>query len=175
MPVSNFGDFRDGLHCASFVIGMHDGDENGLFVDSLLNLCGINAPVPINGQVSDAKAVQAFEGAAAIDNRRVFCHLRNDVVTSPPRLLRQGNAANGKVITFRATTSKRNFVGLASQHIGHLLPGRHDDFVSFLPVAVGTRWIAKPIGKALQHCLEHRRVNRGGCVIIEIDRAAYKP
>ena len=74
-----------------------------------------------------------------------------------------------RVIRFRPTAGEHNFRRLASQQRRQSLPGKIDSFSRFRGKGVAARRVAVTFPQKRQHFLDHRRVERRGRIVIEIN------
>ena len=96
--VAELADLANGLDDADFVVGVHDGDEDGLVVDGALQVFEIDEAVGLHGQIGDAVAL-LLELLAGVEDGLVLGDLGDDVVAA--LAVHLGDALDGEVVATR--------------------------------------------------------------------------
>ena len=166
--VADLADLADGLQDADFVVGGHDGDEDGLVVDGALQVFDIDEAVSLYRQIGDAIAV-LFEALAGVEDGLVLGDLGDDVVAA--LAVHLGDALDGEVVALGGAGGEDDLLGGGADELGDLLAGDLDGLLG-LPAegVVAAGGVAELGGEVGHHRFEHAGVERAGGVIVHVDR-----
>ena len=107
LPIS-----RDGLDDADFVVGVHDGDEDGLVGafgdDGALEVVEVDEAVGLDGQVGDDVA-HLLELLAGVEDGLVLGDLGDDVVAA--LAVHLGDALDGEVVGLGGAGGEDDLLG----------------------------------------------------------------
>ena len=169
--MAELADLGDGLQHADFVIGRHDGYQDGFVIHGPLQVFEIDEPVGLNREIGDAIAV-LFKALAGIEHRLVLGDLGDDMVAA--LAVHFGDALDGQVVALGRSRSKDDLLGSGPDQLGNLLPRRFDGLLR-LPSkgVVAASRVAELGGEIGQHRLQHPGIEWAGGVIIHINRQAH--
>ncbi len=156
-------DLGDGLDGADLVIGVHDGDEDGVFAQGAAQIMGGYAAMLIDGEGGYGKA-ERCQRAARLYHRRMLDGAGDDVTASFPQRLY--HADDGQVIGLGAATGKEHLVGVASEHRGYVGPRALHRPLGGDAIAVRAAGVAKELSQAGCDGLGHLGRDGGGGVIV---------
>ena len=114
------GNLLDWLERSHFIVGMHDGNEDGRAADLAGHFLRINPASGVRADITDLEP-QGFQVMAWVQDGRVFDFRRDDVVS--PVSQRMGHAFDHMVIGLGAARCENNFVGSRPHQAGNLLSG----------------------------------------------------
>src|SRR5260221_9668032 len=128
----DFADLLQRLNRPQFVVGVHDGDQRGLWTDGLADSFGIDEAVRIDCQVSDFDGVAAagdgtaflFKSLAGVQNGFVLNLSGDDVFGGACGV--SDNTEDGVIVGFGATTGENDFLGAGTDQPGNLFAGGFD-------------------------------------------------
>ena len=166
VAVGDAGDLRDGLDCADLVVGVHDGDEDGLGGDGLLNLLRVDHAMFVDGEVGGADAVR-LQVAAHLGHGRMFDRRGDDVVATVTVGFR--NSLDGVVVGLGAAAGEDEIVFRATEHTGNLLAGAVDSLTSGETEGVAAGGVAEEPVHVGQHGLGDGGVDGSGGVVVQVD------
>ncbi len=95
--MAELADFADGLQDTDFVVGGHDGDEDGLVIHGALQVFDVDEAIGLHGQIGDAVAV-LLKALAGVEHSLVLSDLGDDVVAALAVHFR--DALDGEVVAF---------------------------------------------------------------------------
>ncbi len=166
--MTDLADLADGLQHADFVVSGHDGDEDGLVVNGALEVFEIDETVCLYGQIGDAVAV-FLEALTGVEHGLVLSDLGDDVVAALAIHLR--DALDGEVVALSGAGGEDDLLGGGADEPGDLFARGLDGLLGFPAEAVvAAGGVAELASEIRHHCLQHSRIERGGGVIIHIDR-----
>src|SRR5579885_3202402 len=96
MPPGQPTNLDNWLQRAHLVVGVHDGNHNGLRRDGCLNCRRVYHPITINRQIGDMKAMPCLKIATGIEYRRMLNLAGNQMVATLPQ--RKGAALDSLII-----------------------------------------------------------------------------
>ena len=164
----DLADFRDGLNHADFVVGVHDGDQDGLGRDGAAQIVEIDAAVFLHRQIGDFVAV-FFEALTGIEHGLVLGHLRDDVVALFAIHFR--GAFDGQVGRFRGAAGENDFFRRGVDQLGDLAARVFHGFFGYpAEFVVAAGGVAELLSEIGQHRFDNARVHRRGRVIVHINR-----
>jgi hypothetical protein len=169
--MAELADGLDGLDDADFVVGVHDGDEDGLVGafgdDGALEVFHVNEAVGLDGEVGDAEA-GLLETLTGVEGGLVLGDLGDDVVAA--LLVHLGNTLDGEVGALGGAGGEDDLLGGATDEAGDLFAGLLDTLLGFPAEGVVARGgVAEDAGEVGHHGFEHARVERRGGVIVHVD------
>ncbi len=126
--VAELADFADGLQHADFVVGGHDGDEDGLVVHGALQVFKIDEAVCLDGQVGDAEAI-FLKALAGVEDGLVLGDLGDDVIAA--LAVHLGDALDGEVVALGGAGGEDDLLGGGADEFGDLLAGDVDGLLGF--------------------------------------------
>ena len=132
-------DRRDGLDRPDLAVGRHDGDEDRLCGQGLLDVGRVDPPDAVDGEERRREA-QFFKGLDGIEDRRMFDGRDDDVPA--PGLLAESQSLDGKIIGFGPARSEINFGALSADEPGDFFACRFDGFQG--PAALGMQALGIP-------------------------------
>ena len=88
---------------------------------------------------------------------------------TPLFTVQPGHAKNGKVVAFSAAAGENNFARFASPYGGNAVASVIQDGSSAPANVMDAGRVAENLAQKRQHRLAHRRVQRCGCVVIEVN------
>ena len=156
-------DLLQRLDGSDLVVGMHDGDENGVGANGRLQGGEIDQALAGHGQIGDLKAL-LLQFAAGLQDGRMLDAGGDDMFARCPYCA---------AMPFRARLSdsvppevKMISSGFAAQELCHLLPGLFQSLFCLQAKAVQAGGIAELLGKVGQHGLQDLgRHGSGGGVV----------
>jgi hypothetical protein len=119
--VGDVGNRPQILERADFVVGVHDGDEDGLCGDRGCNFGWLDPTIPIDGQIGHVVAL-TLKGAERLAYRRVLNGRGDDVAAARPA--DRGDTKEGEVIGLAAATGKNHLVRVGAKQCCKLLAHR---------------------------------------------------
>ena len=161
--MGQIGDFGDGLNGAHLVIGMHDGNQNGLWSNGSGHIIGINQSVTIDLQIGHFKTF-IFQKTTHLNYRGMFNGRGNDVVALIPISI--SHTFNRIIVGLGPAAGENDFIDTAAEHVSYLSSGRFHGFFGGNAVPMTTGRIAKMFIQIRQHGLSHPRINGRRSVII---------
>ena len=160
-------DFLNRLQHADFVVGVHDGDEDGLVGDSSAQLVQINQAFFAHRQVGDLAAV-LLQPLAGVEHGFVLGDGGYDVVAF--LAVHLGHALDGQVVGLSGAGGEDDLLRSGVDEGGDLLAGGVNPLLGLPAEAVvAAGGVAELVGEVRQHRLQHPRVHRGGSVVIHIN------
>src|SRR5579884_57009 len=159
-------DLRHRLNGANLVIGIHDGDEDGLIGDGPLYIFGIDAPIAINGQIGGLEA-ETLQVLAGVEYRVMLNGRGNDMIALLLRRLR--HTLDRQVVALRAATREGNLRWTAIEYFGHLLARGINRLHGMPPQRIDTAGIAIFCCQVRQHRLQYARIKRGSGRMVKVD------
>src|SRR5215469_15499826 len=165
--VAQLADLGPGLQHTDFVVGGHDGDQNGLVGHGVLQLVEIYEAVFLHRQVGDAVSV-FLQALAGIEHRLVFGDGRDDVI--PFLLVHFGDALDSQVVALSGAGSKDDFFGGGAHQPGDPFARNFDAFfrrpAKGVVAAGGVTELLHEVG---QHFFQHPRIHRGGGMVVHVN------
>ena len=113
----DFSDRRHRLKHADFVVGVEQGNENGLRRDRLFKRAEVKQAIASHGQIAYAKA-QLFEMPAGIEHRAMLRLPSDDVLATRSGALHR--AFEGKIDGLGAAAGENDLAELCSDGVRHL-------------------------------------------------------
>src|SRR5689334_18161274 len=166
--LGNFADFRDGIDDTNFIVGVHDGDQNRRRLNGRFQLVQADAPVLLHRQVGDLEAM-LLEVLAGIEHSFVLDGLSDDVVALLAEHLR--DALDHQVVGLGRAAGKNNFFRSGVNQRSDLLARVFYRFLAGPAEGMVTAGrIAELSGEIRQHRLQHPWIDRGGRVIVHVNR-----
>src|ERR1700722_9916064 len=166
--LGNFADFGDRVDHANFIVGVHDGDQDGSRADGGFQFIQVDSTVLLDRQIGNFKAF-FFQALAGVQDRFVLDGLGNDVIALFAEHLR--DALDHQVVGFGRAAGKDDFFGRGTDQRSNLLTRGFDRFfASPAEAVIAACGIAKFLSEIRQHRFHNARVNRRGGVIIHINR-----
>ena len=166
--VTELADFGNRLQHANLAVGRHDRNQDGLLIDSPRKIAQIDQPVGVHRQKGHAEAVlfQAFTG---VQHGLVLGHLGDDVVAA--LAVHLGDAFEGQVVALGGARGEDDLLGRGADQPRNLLARRFDALLGLPTKAmVAAGRIAELGCKVRHHRLQNPRIERGGGVVIHINR-----
>lgn len=166
----------DGLEGAGLVVGCHDGDQHGVGGERGGQGVGGDDAVVVDGQVGHVHAVQAFQGAAGLQDGGVFGDLGDNVRARAGATAgvagREDGAADGEVVGFGAGAGagEHDLGGVGADQADDLGAGAGQRALRFRAVGVAAGGVAEVLGQVWQRSLGNAGVDRGGGVVVQVDR-----
>ena len=165
---TNVGERSNG---ADFAVDVHDGDENGMPGNGFADSVRIDQPGTVNRHIGHFKAL-LFERLAGVKDGFVLGRRGNEMVSLVA--VCPGNAFERQVVGFGSPAGKDNFFRCGIDQRCYLLACRLHRFLGFPAIAVrATGGIAEFVGEVGHHGVEHRRSERRGGVMIEVNRSLH--
>lgn len=164
----NVGGLGDGLDGADFVVGGHDGDDDGFGADGLGEGIERDGAFAVDGEVGGAKAF-ALELSDGVEDGVVLDGGGDDVVPAAAGALREGGAPDGCVIGFGAAGGEDDLAGRSSEEVGDGLAGGMDSAASFLALEVNAGGVAPVGGEEGEHGFDDAGIRGGGRGVVEVD------
>ncbi len=96
-------------------------------------------------------------------------------VPPPGGLERLGDAAQREVVRLGAAAREDDFGRLGADELRHRRPRLVEDRLGALAEMMDARRVAEVLGVRAVMTLDDRRVDRGGRVVVEVDRASDAP
>ncbi len=161
--MGDLGDFLNGFDGADFVVGGHDGNQDGFVGNGRFHIGWIDQAVRVHGHIGDFKPL-LFQPFAGVQDGVVLDGGGDDVVAL--LAVGKGHALERPVIAFAAAGGEVHFFGVAVQRGRYLLAGGVERLARIQTGgmnAVGVAVAFRKIGKHFfKHCGGYRR---GGGVI----------
>ena len=166
--VADFANLADGLQDTDFVVGGHDGDQDGLVVDGTLQVVDVDEAVGLHRQIGDAIAV-LLQALAGVEYSLVLGDLGDDVVAALAVHLR--NALDGEVVALGGAGGEDDLLGGGADELGDLCArGFNGLFGLPAKAVIAAGRIAKLACEIRHHRFQHAGVERRGGVIVHVDR-----
>ena len=141
-------DLLNGLDGADFVVGKHDGNQDGLVRNGVFHLLRRYQAVFVYLKIRYLKAL-FFQRLAGMQNGVVFNGGGDDMVAFVFMLI--GHAAQRPVIAFGGAGGEENFARRGADGVCHLLSGMVDGFFGLPGETVYAGGVAKMLGKIRRH------------------------
>ena len=158
------GDWLDG---ADLVVGRHDGDEEGVGPQGLLDLLGPNAALCIDIEV---RHLDALRQCLAGMQHGMMLDLRRDDVAAAMAQSRLRERADDPVVALAAAAREEEFIRLSIEERGELAPRLAYGLARRAAGGVEARGIAELLAEVRQHLLDDARIDGRRRRVIEIDR-----
>ncbi len=129
------GNFPDGLQSACLVVGQHNGDEGGIGFDGTPNLLWVHKAKSVHREHGHTDSQFFKEQERVYDSGML--HSRGDDMEIS-WISQIDDPFQNHVIGFTATRGEDNFVPLAAQEHGHLLPTLLKSFFGPCSQSIGT-------------------------------------
>ena len=128
------------LHCAQFVIGVHDADQRRIGTQGLGNGIHRNSALGIARHVGDGKAflLQLGEG---VQHGRMLNGCGHRMATS----ISPHGSEYGQIIGFRPAAGEDNFLRTCRKQPRHLSPSLFQQHLGLLSMIMDTRCVAGAI------------------------------
>jgi hypothetical protein len=168
--MGDLGQLPDGLDGAGLAVGVLDADQHGASADRRLQGGGVNLAVVVDRQGGEVEAVPLDEGAAGLEDGGMLGGLSDDVVAAATA--GQRHPVDGQGVGLGAAAGEDDLAGGAIEQVGQALAGRHHRLAGSVGVGVGAGGVAEvglQVGQGRRH---HGRVDRGGGVVVQVDRPA---
>src|SRR5580704_3685837 len=168
MFLGDFADFGDGINDADFVVGVHDGDEDGGRADGGFQLIQVDAPILLHRQIGDFEAV-FFEALAGVEDSFVLDGLGDDVVALFAEHFR--DALDHQVVGFGCAAGENDlFRRGVDQRSDLLARGFNGLFAGPAEAVVAARGVSELFREIGQHRFHNARIDGRGRVIIHVNR-----
>ena len=168
---SQASDLRHGMNRADFIVGEHDGDQDGLCADCPAHLVRVHQPVTVHRQVSDP-AAGAFQPLASVEHRIVFGGNRDDVIAALMVQLR--HSPDGQIVGLGGAGSENDLFGAGADQLSRLFPGQLDRRFRLPSEGVlAAGCVAEFLKEIRRHGLKDPRVHGGRGVMVHIDRQLH--
>ena len=157
-----------GLDHADLVIGIHDRDQNGSWLNGRFQFFQVDQSIGFHFQVGNfsALALNMFTG---IQYSFVFCGTGNDMVTLAGIHFKY--PFDTQVITFSGTGGENDLFCIGTNQFGYLLTGIIHGFFRFPSKRVVTAGgIPKMLGEIRYHRFQHTRIHGCGGIVIQVNR-----
>src|SRR5947209_16673912 len=92
MAMGSLRYFSEGLQRSSFIVRVHDGDQDCLMVNCPFYCLEIDTSIRIHRQICDTEPMQSFKSAAGVEHSGMFCDLRDNMVAKMATI--QSNSSN---------------------------------------------------------------------------------
>jgi hypothetical protein len=112
-------EFRKRLDRASLIVGVHDRDERGVFLNQSSQKLRVHNSTGINGQKGNLKTLKVLQVLRRVKHGMVL-HSRNNNVLTAHRMC-TGNADQCQIARFCASTRKNHLVSLCSKQACHAI------------------------------------------------------
>ena len=166
------GDFIDRLNRSDLVVGMHDGNQDGVRPDGGGHIVQADHAGVIDIHIGGLETL-LFQVSAHVQDCRVL-HGAGDNVTAFS-LKRSGHAFDGVVVGFGAAGGEEYLFRPAVEQTGHLPPGPLHRFFGANAVPVGTGRVAEIGLQERAHGRDHFRVVGRGAIIVQVDGLNHGP
>ena len=169
--LTHSADLGNRQHRADLVVGIHDGDQTGIFPNGVLHLLG--GDVVTLGNVQKGHLVaQFFQFLQGMQHSMMLESGGNDVLFALS-CAQSGCGKNCLIVGLAAAGGKINLSGVTAQAIGHGLPRFVQDFLCLLTYRVQAGGVAEHFIKIRQHCLHRQTAGGSGCCIISINTHSF--
>src|SRR6266849_2922894 len=166
--LGQLADFRHRVDDANFVVGVHDGNQDGLGRNGLAHIFWIDPAVALHREISHLKTV-LFQAFTRVQHRLVLDGLRDDVVALLTEHL--GDALDHQVVGLGGAGGIDDFFGRGVDQRSDLLPRSFNGFFAGPPEAVvAAGGIAEFFREVRQHRFDDARIHRRGGVIVHVNR-----
>src|SRR5690554_917775 len=166
----NFANGGNVVNGADLVVDVHDGDQNAVLAQRILNLLRMNYAFLVRIQIGNFKTF-TLQLAHGVQHGFVFDFGGNQVLALAA--VEIGHALDGQVVGLGGTRGPDDLARIGVNQIRHLLAGIFDCFLGAPAIDMRARSeIAKVAfdGQAVNHFFGHTRVNRGSGGIIKVNR-----
>ena len=163
LPISAIG-----IDDANFVVGVHDGDQNGFRADGGFQLIRVDPAVFLHRQIGDFVAV-FFEALAGVEDSLVLDGLGDDVIALFAVHFR--DALDHQVVGFGGAAGENDLFRRGVDQRSDLLARGFDGFFAGPAEAViAAGGVAKLLGEIGQHRFHDARIDGRGRVIVHVNR-----
>jgi hypothetical protein len=176
------GDGGDVVECADFVVGVHDGDEDGVVRDGGGDIGGVDAAVGGGGDEGDGGEAVALELLDGIEDGVVFGGGGDEVGGGAARNLGCGSTAGseppsggceytaeGEGVGFGTAGGEDDFVGGGADGLGDGGAGLVDGVSGVLGFEVDGAGVVPALGEVGEHGFDDGGVWWCGCGVVEVD------
>ena len=165
LPADQGADVLHRLHCADLIVHVHDGDQDGVRPDGLLQLLKGNVAVAVHGQVGHLKSL-FLQKCQRIVHAGVLDPGADDVLSGP--VVGHGRADQGHVVALRAAGGEQNLLLFHLQGLCHLGRGLAHVLLRLHALAVLGGGVAVILCHRLHHDVLHAVKDPGGGGIVKI-------
>ena len=161
------GDGGDVVECADLVVGVHDGDKDGVVSDGGGDVGGVDAPVGgggDEGDVGESVALELFDG---VEDGVVLGGGGDEVLASPR--CRCEYTSEGEGVGFGAAGGEDDFIGGGADVVGDGVAGLVDGASGVLGFDVDGGGVVPVGGEVGEHGFDDGGVWRGGGGVVEVD------
>jgi hypothetical protein len=163
---TNVSDSLNWKQYAGLVVRPHRRNQRGLRANRSLEFGEIEVAILIYAQKRDS-APAFFEILAGTQHGAVFDRACYDLFPEWCKLERE---MNHRIVGFCAAAGENNFRRLASEQRCQAFPCQIDSFSRLGGKRVAAGRIAIALRQKRQHFLDHGRIQRRGCVVIQINQ-----
>ena len=150
--VGQFGHGADGHDGADLVVYHHNGNQNGVFAQSILQGLQGDPALGVRGKIGDVKAL-TFQLLHAVQNGVVLDGSGDDVLSTLAHTLH--GAENGPVVRLCSAGGEENPIRFSTQGGCNLAPCNPQGMGGIQPEAVQGTGITPTAGHCVRNCL-HR-------------------
>ena len=125
--LGNLADLRNGVDDPDFVVGIHDGDEDGGRLDGRLDILETDAAIARDREIAHLKTM-LFQVLAGIQYGLVFDRLGDDVIALLTEHFR--DALDHQVVGFRGAAGENDLFRGGVDECGNLLARVLDGFLT---------------------------------------------
>ncbi len=173
VPVTDFGDFADGVDCANLVVGVHDRDQRRFVAKGLFHGGGRDHAGFIHVQPFDLETELFFQLLRGFADGGMLGARSQNPGGAGFFALGQRHAAQGQVVGFRAAGGENHLVRAAIQNPGDGFAGGIQRGFGLLPIAVDGGRVAEGSAKVGQHGVQDAGVDGGGGGVIQINHFRF--
>jgi len=172
LVVGDPGQLSDGLQGSGLGVGEHDPDQCRVVGDGLLDVGWVDPAVVVYREGGELEAV-GLQAAAGLEHGGVLGGLGDDVIASVS--VGAGGAPDSQGVRVGSARGEYDLVDVSAEHVCDLAAGLSDRLPGGLAVVVGARWVAEVLGEVGQRGFDDPWLDRGGGVVVEVDRAVAEP
>nr|WP_246090169.1 hypothetical protein [Nonomuraea deserti] len=173
MLVRKGGQLGDRLQGAGLVVGGYHRHQDRILIQPGGQRGRVHQPVAIDRQHRHPGAVQALQRLTGFQDGRVLGDLSDHVRAGAAS--GQDRAAQGEQIGLRTGGGEDDLARTGADQGGNLLARVPQCRTGPLTIAVAAGRVAEQATQVRRHLLGHARVDRGGGVVVEVDRPVDQP
>jgi len=163
----DFTDFLNGLDCANFIIGKHDGNQDSVRPDGFFQLVQLYYTIFVHIYISNFTALllQIFTG---MENGVMLYFGRDDMLSFGCIGLR--SSFQRPVVRFRASGREINFIAGSAQGTGYDILRLAHGLLALRAQGINAAGVPVVLREPGKHGLYHLRRGFRGCRIIQINQ-----